>query len=544
MSQLLKSSSAMGLATLLSRLLGLVREQVYAYFMGTTAVAGAFKLAFQIPNLFRRLLGEGALTAAFVPLFKHKEQTEGEAGMWRTANAVMSGLVVVASAVIAVVMLGITVLLLMSRVQFSQDGIEVFPPWPIPILSPDTRLMFQLLRLMFPYMLLVCLAAMCMGMLNARGHFFIPAMGATTLNLVMIASVLFLAPRFGEKLETQIFALAIGVLVAGVAQFAFQLPILFREGFRFRWVSPWRNEDVRLVVRKMIPGTIGVATFQLNVLVVSGISYWVDGAIVASFDTAVRLMEFPQGVVGISLATTLLTTLSGLAAGKRYPEFRATLIEGLGYLIFVNLLAAVLLVTLAEPIVRLLFERGAFDRVSTRDVGLAVMTLAPGLVAFSVVNILARAFFALGDTKTPMRVSVACLLINVVISVSLVGTFRQAGLGAANTITSLINVWLLSRALRKKLSKLDYSPLKPVLWSALGAAVLAGLVAWLARVGWTQHFGHATLPTRLGEVFVPLGLAAAVYLGVTGWLGLSQARSFYQLAWKVIRRGGTPPDRN
>ena len=174
--------------------------------------------------------------------------------MWRAANAVISGLVIAASVIIGLAMLGISLALDCASV--SRD---------------KTELMLRLLRVMFPYMLLVCLAAALMGMLNARGHFFIPAMGATMLNVVMIASVLFLAPQFGadlpkdERLPVQIFALAFGVLAAGVAQAAFQLPTLWREGFRYRWVSPWKNETVRLVVTRMIPGTIGVAAFQINV---------------------------------------------------------------------------------------------------------------------------------------------------------------------------------------------------------------------------------------------------------------------------------------
>ena len=388
MSQMLKSSGAMAGATLLSRVLGMVREIVYAWFMGDSKVAGAFLFAFQIPNLFRRLLGEGALTAAFIPIFKEKEKTHGEIEMWRAANAVISGLIIAASVIIAIVMLGIS--LALAAHQF----------------GAKTELILQLLRVMFPYMLLVCLAAAFMGMLNARGHFFIPAMGATMLNVVMIASVLWLAPKFGvglpkgQKLPVQIFALAYGVLAAGVAQAAFQLPTLWRDGFRFHWVSPWKNETVRLVVTRMIPGTIGVAAFQLNVTLVQVIAYWIDPQINASFNYAVRLMELPQGMFGISLATYLLTALSSLAIEKNYPEFRATLRQGVGSLLFVNLIAAVLLVVLAEPIVRLLFEHGdKFTAASTARASFALVCLAPGLVAFSTVNVLARAFYALGDTQ-------------------------------------------------------------------------------------------------------------------------------------------------
>ncbi len=495
MSRMLKSSGAMGAATLASRLLGMVREIVYAQFMGDTAVAGAFKLAFKIPNLFRRLLGEGALTAAFIPIFKDKERNAGEAEMWHAANAVISGLVVASAAIIGLVMVAVSLALAVGEFE------------------AQTRLMLELLRIMFPYLLLVCLTAICMGMLNARGHFFIPAMGATMLNVVMIASVLLLAPQFGATLDKQIFALAIGVLAAGVAQAAFQMPVLFKEGFRFKWVTPWGNETVRDVVRKMIPATIGVAAFQINVLITDGVAFFVDPQIVASFDYAVRLMELPQGIFGISLATYLLPTLAGMAAEKNHDAFRSTLDKGLEHLWFFNLPAAVFLGFMAEPIVRLLFQHGAFDAGATERAAAALCFLAPGLVAFSTVNILARAFFALGDTQTPMRVSVLCLAVNLVLAILLVHPMRQAGLALANTITACLNAALLTKALKGKLGSLPLEhyrkSLLPTL-AAVGGQMLI-LMAFL-RAADSRTPAPDTLQQRLMDVFAPLALCGLVYV--------------------------------
>ncbi len=513
MSQMLKSAGAMGAATLTSRVLGMVREIFYARFMGDGSVAGAFQLAFMIPNLFRRLLGEGALTAAFIPIFKEKEKIAGEPDMWRAANAVISGLVVASAAIISVVLLGLSLALAVGAFE------------------AETRLMLQLLRVMFPYVLPVCLAAVFMGMLNARGHFFIPSLGAALLNLVMIASVLWLAPRLGGSLSRQVFGLAFGVLVAGVAQAVFQLPSLRREGFRYHWVAPWPNETVGRVVRQMIPGVIGVAAFQINVLLTQGLAFWYGTAsepIVASFNYAVRLMELPQGVFGISLATYLLPTLSGLAAEKKYPEFRATLRQGLGYLAFVNLIASVLLLTLARPIVRLLFEHGQFGEDATGRAAFALACLAPGLVAFSGVNILARAFYALGDTKTPMKISLVCLGINFLFALLLIGPLRQGGLGLANTLSALINLWLLAYALHRKLGKLELASLRASLLNMLGAAVVGGAVAWWTGRQCEQLLGHTGLSARLGTVFVPMALAGLVYWGLTLLLKVGPAREMTQ----------------
>jgi putative peptidoglycan lipid II flippase len=570
MSQMLKSSGAMSGATLISRVLGLARDMFYTSFMGTGWVADAFNLAFTVPNLFRRLLGEGALTAAFIPIFKEKEKSDGEQEMWRAANAVISGLVAAASILVALGVAGISLVLLCQahgvQALAQMDWLGQLFPFALAggaaglvalrfadSVAPGMRrsamalvaaatalvlalglgmtgvavglqseasggktlLMLGLLRVMFPYVLLVCLAALFIGMLNARGHFFVPAMGATMLNVVMIASVLWLAPRMGEKLEQQIFGLAIGVVIAGVAQAAFQLPLLLKQGFRFQWVSPWRDETVRRVVAKMIPGAVGVAAFQINVLITQGIAFWAGVGVVSSFTVAVRLMELPQGGFGISLATYLLPTLSGLAAEKKYPEFRVSLRHGLSWLLFVNLLATVLLFTLAEPMIRLLFERGEFDVVSTANSALALKCLAPGLVAFSIVNILARAFYALGDTSTPMRISVFCLTLNVVFAAALVWRFKQAGLGIANTLSATMNMALLLYALRKKLKTLELAALLKPLIALTGAAILAGAVAWKLESFWNMRIGHHRFWLQMGEVFVPIAAASLAYFAIS-----------------------------
>jgi putative peptidoglycan lipid II flippase len=528
---MLKASGAMAAATLTSRVLGMVREMVYGYFMGTTWVASAFLLAFQVPNLFRRLLGEGALTAAFIPIFKEKEKLQGEAQMWRAANAVISGLVISTCVVVVLGLLGVSAALWFGG--HLDHGATRF--------TGKTLLMLELLRVMLPYLVLVCLAAVFMGMLNARGHFFIPAMGATMLNVVMIASVLLLAPHLGLaypkdlRLPHQIFALAFGVLAAGVAQAAFQLPTLAHEGFRFHWVSPWQNDTVQRVVRQMLPATLGVAAFQINVVLTQGLSYWVDDYVVASFQYAVRLMELPQGLFGISLATYLLPTLSALATEKNFDGFRHELRQGISYLVFTNLIACVLLVALAEPIFRLLFERGKFDAASTSQAALALRCLAPGLVAFSIVNILARAFFALGDTRTPMKVSVFCLTLNLALALALVWRYKQGGLGIANTLTSLVNVALLTYALRRKLKVLDLASLRRPVWLLVGLSLMAGLLAFAGWQGWEKYLGHATLALKIGAVFVPAGLAGGFYWLVAWGCNIPAAKEMTSFALAKLR---------
>ena len=357
---------------------------------------------------------------------------------------------------------------------------------------------------------------------------------------VCLACAVISPAQAGSELDQQIFALAIGVLVAGVAQAAFQLPTLRHEGFRYRWISPWRNETVHRVVRKMIPGMIGLAAFQLNVTIIQGLGLWLDTPeqpLIAPFNYAVRLMELPQGMFGISLATFLLPMLSSLAAEKNYGEFRSTLSHGISTLLFLNLIASVLLVVLAEPIVRLIFEHGGkFGPAATQRASFALMCLAPGLVAFSTVNILARAFFALGDTRTPMKISIACLVLNLVFTCILVGPLRQGGLGIANTLSSALNVSLLVHALRRKLGKLEMQTLARTLLPLAIAGASALVVAWQGMRFYEDSFGHGTLTLNFGAVFAPATAAGLTYWIVATVFKIPAATEISHLVLQRFRR--------
>ena len=505
MSRWLSSSGAAGAATLLSRILGFVRESAYAAFMGTGPVADAFFLAFQIPNLFRRLLGEGALSSAFIPVFKETERKEGVAAAWRVGLACTWAVFLACTAICAVLLVIVTLLIEFSNIEI------------------HTELMFRLMRWMLPYLPLVCVAAGFIGMLNARNHFFLPALGATMLNVAMLGSIWWLAPQFGAELHHQVFALAIGVVVAGIAQAAFQVPSLVSEGFRFRWLSPWREPAVREVARRMGPSVIGVAAFQINTVLCQSFAYSHGREIISSFNYAVRLMELPQGVVGISLATVMLTELSTLAVDKKFPEFRSTLTEGLQQLIFLTLLPLVLLLTLSEPIVRLLFERGQFKAASTAQVTLMMLCLSPSLMAFSLNNVLARAFYALGDTKTPMRISLAAIAANFVAAFVSVSLMPKAGLAIANSASSTMQCFLLFYALKRKQPKFDLPALfTPVARMAVAGLVAAGVASATLSL-WNRWIGQNGLTARLGATFLPMGLAAAGYFLAATLLGIREA---------------------
>jgi putative peptidoglycan lipid II flippase len=312
-----------------------------------------------------------------------------------------------------------------------------------------------------------------------------------------------------------------------------------KDGFRPHWERPFGNPVVQRVVKQMIPGMLGVAAFQFNVLTTTWLAFLMDPTIVASYDYAVRLMEFPQGLFAISLATYLLPTLSALAAEKNYSEFRSTYKQAIGYLFFSNFLASVLLVVLAKPMIRLLFQHGEFDHAATDRATFALACLGPGLLAFSLVNITARAFYALGDTDTPMKISAFCLVLNVVFALYTIPALRQGGMGIANTMSAAVNVYLLIFGLKKKLRKLDFADIRPVLLQMTGAGILAGILAYATSRVWEERLGGGNLLTRLGAVFVPIGVATAAYFAALLWMRVPQALDIFHLVRAKLRGGAT-----
>jgi putative peptidoglycan lipid II flippase len=331
-------------------------------------------------------------------------------------------------------------------------------------------------------------------------------------------------------------------VVAGIAQAAFQVPSLVAEGFQFRWLSPWKNPAVREVARRMGPSVIGVAAFQINTVLCQSFAYTHGREIVSSYNYAVRLMELPQGVVGISLATVLLTELSTLAVDKKFPEFRSTLTEGLQQLIFLTLLPLVLLLTLSEPIVRLLFERGQFQAASTQQVTLMMLCLSPSLLAFSLNNVLARAFYALGDTKTPMRISLAAIAVNFIAAFVSISLMPKAGLAIANSTSAAMQCFLLFYALKRKLPKFDLRALfAPVLRMGL-AGLVAAVIALASFWVWNRWIGQAGLSARVGATFVPIALASMGYFLTATLLRIREASDVLEILRRRRKRTDAAPE--
>ncbi len=506
-SAMARSTGALGAATMTSRVLGLVREMVYASFMGQGLVASAFYYAFTAPNLFRRLLGEGALSAAFVPVFTEKLQREGKESAWRAAHAVASAL--------TVVLIGLTLIVVAALLGALA--------WAGP--GENQRLILRLTATMFPYMIFVCLAALAMGMLNALRHFFVPAFSPVLLNIALIGSVFVLCPRFGDTLETQVMGLAVGVLLGGIVQLAYQVPQLWREGWRPQWNLHWHDETVRQVSKLLAPSVIGVVAYQINVLVARTLGFFVGDYVPAALNNADRLMELPQGVFGVSLATYMLPALAAIAARGAMDEFRAEIGRALRFLLVITVPATVGLVVLSEPIVRLLFERGRFTAESTAHCAFALQFSALGLTFFSATGILARAFYARKDTKTPMKVAVSSMVANIAFALCLMWPLREGGLALANSLSAAVNATALFIMLRRGVGslhgrKLASAAARIMLASLIMAAACRATHSWLAA-----RLTPDTLPHNLALALVPVAVGVVVYFAAAFVLAGEELRA-------------------
>lgn len=435
-SNLLRNAGIIGAATLLSRILGFVRDMVTASYLGTSIYADAFFVAFRIPNLLRRLFGEGSLTAAFVPVFS-TYLADGK--RLEAKEIAQTAMTLTAICLTIVTILGI-----------------IFSPLIISFIAPgfaETPEKYELAvflnRLMFPYILLISLVALAMGILNADNHFLTPALAPVLLNLCMIATALGLSRLLGNAAS----ALAIGVLAGGLAQLLLQLPMLRKHGFPWRLRFSFRHPAIKRIITLMGPSLIGLAITQITIFINTLLaSYLVDGSISYLY-FADRLIQFPLGIFAVALGTAVLPTLSRAAAGKEWQDFSVTFSLALRLLIFITIPAMAGLITLSKPIVFLLFERGHFGAHSTTMVSQTIIAYASGLWAYAALRIIVPAFHSLQDTKTPVKVGAIALLVNLICALVLMQFLEHLGLALATAISSAVNCLLLLLILKNRLGR-------------------------------------------------------------------------------------------
>lgn len=487
-----------GGATLLSRILGAVRDIVIASFLGAGMVSDAFVAAFRVPNLLRRLFGEGSLSVAFVPVYTDCLYRQGRLEADRlTASAIR---------LLAVALIGSVLLLV------------IFAPWVVRLTAPGFasdadkfQLCVGLTRMMVPYVFFVGMMALSMGILNVLGHFAAPALAPVLLNVAMISTVT-AGAVLGSTQTGLARWLAAGVLAGGILQLALQVPVLIKHNVRFPRRSGWWHPAIGQILRLMGPVLFGTAIYQINSLVITMLASMLPQGSVSYLYYADRLVQFPLGIFGIATATAVLPTMARQATAQQYDALRRTFSHAIKFVFFITLPAMSGLIVLREPIVALLFQRGAFDYSTTQLTATALLYYGMGLWAFATVRVVLNVFYAMKDTRTPALTAVWSVAANLVFGVVLMKPLAHGGLALALSLASTINLGLLMLALRRKLGALGWRGISFSVVRSAGCAAAMGIcIGPLAR--WMVPARTAGGMVLLPTVAVCILAGMIVYMG-------------------------------
>jgi putative peptidoglycan lipid II flippase len=490
---LLRSTLAVSAPTLLSRILGYVRDMLQAFYLGTSRSADAFTIAYVIPNLLRRLTGEGAMTAAFIPVFTQIKEKEKREELWRFANAFFFNLTLIL-ALLMVVGIALSPFL----VKIIAIGFKGFQgKWELTIV---------LTRVMFPYILLISLSALAMAILNSYKKFFVPAFTPVLFNLAIITAAWF----FAGRVEEPAYVFAVGVVIGGVLQLGFQVPFLWKQGMRFKPSLDFRNPFIRKVARLMIPGIFGVGISQINFAISRMIASVLEEGSVSSLYYASRVQELTLGLFSIALAIALLPAFSELAAHEDTDGMKRTLNFSLKLISLVTFPAAAGLLILNRPIIQVLYQRGVFDDLSTAMSSSCLLFFSFGLPFISGAKILAPAFYSLKDTKTPVIVAFFVMISYVGLSFILMTPLRVGGIALALSLSSVLNFTLLFILLQKKIGPIKK---KDMIISAGKSLFFAGVMAGSVRMFMNPiRFGGLPFVEQLGVLLAAIAVGILLYV--------------------------------
>ncbi|MDQ5980584.1 MAG: putative peptidoglycan lipid flippase [Verrucomicrobiota bacterium] len=500
MSKNLKNISVVAGATVVSRVLGLVREVFIAAVFGTSALSSAFVSAFTLPNLFRRLLGEGALTAAFVPTLTQEIEHRQRAAAFGLVSKVVSWLLVVTVGVVVVAMLGLAGAgWYLGQGRATGLTTETVQRW---VLGADLAV------ILFPYMIFVCLAAAFSAACQVLGRFTEPALSPVWLNLAILAA-LGLGAWWAWEDRARMNLLCAGVLTGGFLQMAVPAAVLWKEGWRPTFdLRP--DERVREIVRLMGPTVIGSAVYLINMAVARFIGLSLNDSAAQVLNLATRVMELPIGIFTAAIATVVFPLIARHAVKSDWAQLGADYHKGLRLVLVINVPAAVGLALLSEPVTRLLFERGAFTAEDTALMTPILAVCALGLPFLSFTTVALRGFYALKDTATPVRAAVLSFAVNLAASLLLMRWFSTIGLAIAGNLAVLAQCWYLQRKLAKRMPALSFGPLLGNLGKIVAASLLMGMSVGLAVWG----CGRLSLSAHIHDFLVVgavIPLAAAIY---------------------------------
>src|SRR5437899_4458693 len=520
-----RATGIVGIAILCSRILGLIREMVFAGLFGAGRNLDAFLMAFRLPNLLRDLFAEGALSTAFITTFSKQIAVQGDESAWRLANKVATLTAVFMS---AVTLLGIL---------FAPQLVDLLTwgSWP-----PDkTALTILLTRIMWPFMLLVSLAARVMVVLNAKHVFGPPAMASSYFNLGSIIGGVaigwWLDPHFGAR---SLVGLAIGTLIGGAWQLAGQFPSLRRVGYKYHADFRWRDEGVRTVLTLMGPAVIAASAVQVNVLINSGFAASLGNGPVSWLNIAFRLMQLPLGIFGVAIGTVTLPLVSKSAAVGNTAEFRAILARGMRLAFLLTIPSAIGLAMLASSIISVIYQHGHFDAEATQQTARALRFYAIGLVSYAALKVLTPAFYAIGKRNTPMVVSFLAIGANLFLN--WLFTFRlgwgHRGLAFSTSLVATMNFLLLYALMRRHTRRLETRQTLVGLVKICLAGALLALVCWAANYLWLDAWAHMRFFEKLAILLGAIAFGAMAFFGAAFFLRVSEVQDIIDVFRRRIGR--------
>jgi putative peptidoglycan lipid II flippase len=525
---LLRSAGSISIATAMSRVLGLARDQVQSYYFGAGFVTDAFLAAFRIPNLMRDLFAEGALSSAFVPTFTTVRTRDGEEAAWTLARRVMSVLLVILGALSLLIFLGAPAIMHVYAAGFAPEKLE---------------LATRMTRVLSPFLLAVALASVAMGVLNTFGKFFIPALAPASLNVAAILGMVLLPPVLALGGWHPGLSLAIGAMVGGLLQFGVQLPGLRALGFRYRW--DWRPRDpgVVRIAKLMLPATIGQAATQINFLVDTWLASRYGNGPITWLSLAFRLIQLPIGLFGVALGMANLARVSRDAAQGDHEALRSNLAAALRAAALLALPATAGLVALREPIIRLLFQHGKFDAHSTAGTAAALLCYALGLYAYAVTKIQVPTFYALGDTRLPVIGSTSAVAAKLAANFLFVAMLPRLGidpflgLALSTSIAAWTNFSILGVGLRRRAGSMAGHGVVRVTLSMAALSAIMGVSCGAIHAGLSRVMTGETLVLAAVKLAVSVAAGFAITLAGAHLLRVPEARAIASRLASMAKRG-------
>jgi len=522
--RLAKSASIIGAATLTSRLLGLVRDQLLAYLFGAKDVMDAFNVAVRIPNLMRDLFAEGVMSAAFVPTFMNRLTTRSKQAAWHLGTQLLNALILSTGTIVAI---GI----------FFAEPLTGLIAGGFTSVPQKFELTVQLTRLTLPFLTFVAVAAAVMGMLNSLNRFFIPALSPAMYNVGIIIGCVLLVPLMPTLGLDPIFAVAFGALLGAMGQVLLQLPALYREGYRHHLNLNPSDPGLRKILRLMGPGTFAGAGVQINLLVNMILATAQGSGAVSWLGYAFRIMYLPIGLFGVSIATATLPIISRHAARREFESISDVVSQALRLMLMVNLPATFGLIALAEPIVSLIFERGNFTAADSSATAAALLFYAPGLVGYSAVRIAVPCFYALGNSLVPAYISMGAVILNVSLNIFLVELMGYRGLALGTSVTALVNAVTLLAFLRYRLNGLDLRRVLLVFTKISAASTVMAISAWSTNELLANHWPGLTLSVEILRLAISIIFGITVLIIVSRLLRIEELdKAWHQLLTRIRRR--------